>query len=248
MKSILKKKKYRYHRKKGRNNIGRITNQHRGGGHSRLYRHINFKTIPINVLGKVQTVEYDPNRSAKIIRVTYNNGTQQYQLCPNGLNIGSPIIASPTASLTVGNTLPLKNIPLGTNVYNIESLSGHGGKYVRAAGTTALIMAKFGKLVSIRLPSNEVRLFSQNCWATIGQVSNIDHFNRRLKKAGCSRWLGIRPTVRGSAKNPVDHPHGGGEGRAPIGKSHPVTPWGQPALGKRTRRTKKYSDRLIIRR
>lgn len=248
MKSIFKKNKYHYQRKKGRNNSGRITIQHRGGGHSRLYRHINFQNIQINVLGKVQTIEYDPNRSAKIMGITYNNGSKKYQLSPVGLKIGTPIIASPTAPLAIGNTLPLKNIPLGTNVYNIESTPGRGGQFVRAAGTTALIMAKFGSWVTLRLPSNEVRLFSQNCWATIGQVSHIEHLNKRLKKAGCSRWLGIRPTVRGSAKNPVDHPHGGGEGRAPIGKSHPVTPWGQPTLGKRTRRTKKYSDPLIIRR
>ena len=157
------------------------------------------------------------------------------------------LIASVTAPIRLGNTLPLKNIPLGSQLHNIESTPGRGGQFVRAAGTTALLMAKFGSWVTLRLPSNEIRLFSQNCWATIGQVSNIDHLNKRLKKAGRSRWLGIRPKVRGSAKNPVDHPHGGGEGRAPIGRSHPVTPWGQPTLGKRTRR-KKYSDVFIIRR
>ena len=248
MKSIFKKNKYHYQRKRGRNNNGRITIQHRGGGHPRLYRHINFQNIQINVLGKVQTIEYDPNRSAKITGITYNNGLKKYQLSPVGLKIGTQIMASPQAPLTIGNTLPLKNIPLGTNVYNIEFVPGRGGQCVRAAGTTALIMAKFGSWVTLRLPSKEVRLFSQNCWATIGQVSPIEHFNKRLKKAGCSRWLGIRPTVRGSAKNPIDHPHGGGEGRAPIGKSHPVTPWGQPTLGKRTRRTKKYSDSFILRR
>nr|AYC63935.1 ribosomal protein L2 [Flabellia petiolata] len=248
MKSIFKKNQYHYQRKKGRNNSGKITSRHRGGGHSRVYREVEFQKIQINVIGKVKTIEYDPNRSAQIAGILYENGSKKYQLSPVGLEVGRSVIASPTASLVVGNTLPLKNIPLGTNVYNIESAPGRGGRFVRAAGTTALLMAKFGSWVTLRLPSNEVRLFSKNCWATLGQVNNIDHFNKRLKKAGRSRWLGIRPSVRGSAKNPVDHPHGGGEGRAPIGRSHPVTPWGKPTLGKRTRRPKKYSDSLIIRR
>lgn len=247
MKSLFKKNQYRYQRKKGRNNSGKITSQHRGGGHLRIYRQMNFKKIQINTLGKVQTIEYDPNRSAQIAGIVYANGSKQYQLAPLGLKIGMQLIASFTAPIQLGNTLPLKNIPLGSQLHNIELTPGRGGQLVRAAGTTALLMAKFGSWVTLRLPSNEIRLFSQNCWATIGQVNNIDHLNKRLKKAGCSRWLGIRPKVRGSAKNPVDHPHGGGEGRAPIGRSHPVTPWGQPTLGKRTRR-KKYSDAFIIRR
>ena len=241
-------KKYRYQRKKGRNSSGKITSQHRGGGHSRIYRQIDFQKIKINIPGQVQTVEYDPNRSAQIISILYRDGSKTYQLSPTGIKVGTELMAGLTAPLTIGNTLPLKNIPLGTNVFNIESAPGRGGQLVRAAGTTALLMAKFGSWVTLRLPSNEIRLFSQNCWATIGQVSNVNHLKKSLKKAGRSRWLGIRPTVRGSAKNPVDHPHGGGEGRAPIGRSHPVTPWGKPTLGKRTRRTKRYSHSLILRR
>lgn len=248
MKSMFKKNCYGYHRKKGRNNYGHITSRHRGGGHARLYRKIDFQKLKINITGYVKTIEYDPNRSAHIMGILYKDGEKKYQVSPNALKIGTPIIASLTASLTLGNTLPLKNIPLGMNIYNIEPAPGCGSKFVRAAGTTAQIMAKFGSWVTIRLPSNEIRLFSENCWATIGQVSNMDHFNKTRKKAGNSRWLGCRPKVRGSAKNPVDHPHGGGEGSAPIGKSHPVTPWGKPTLGKRTRRTKKYSDSLILRR
>jgi len=248
MKYKSQKNKYYYQRKKGRNNLGRITVQHRGGGHPRIYRQIEFQKIQVNLPGIVHKIEYDPNRSAKIAKIIYKNRLQIYQLFPQGLKIGDQIIASSNAPLKIGNTLPLKNIPLGYNVYNIESIPGGGSKFVRAAGTAAVLMAKFGKFVTLRLPSNEIRLFSQNCWATLGQVNNIDHGNINFKKAGRSRWLGLRPSVRGSAKNPVDHPHGGGEGRAPIGKNHPVTPWGKPALGKRTRRTKKYSDKLIIKR
>nr|YP_010447283.1 ribosomal protein L2 [Halimeda opuntia]UTN43203.1 ribosomal protein L2 [Halimeda opuntia] len=243
---LFKKNKYHYQRKQGRNK--KITSNHRGGGHSRIYRQIDFRKIPIDISGQVKTIEYDPNRSAQIAGIFYENGLKKYQISPIGLKPGTLIKGGSTAPLRVGNTLPLKNIPLGTNVYNIEPSPGSGFKFVRAAGTTALVMAKFESWVTIRLPSNEIRLFSKNCWATIGQVSNINHLNRSLKKAGQSRWLGIRPRVRGSAKNPVDHPHGGGEGRAPVGRCHPLTPWGKPTLGKRTRRTRKYSDSLIIRR
>lgn len=243
-KRAFKKIKYHYQRKQGRNK--KITSFHRGSGHFRKAR-LCGGVLP-GIPGHVKTIEYDPNRSAQIAGIFYENGLKKYQISPIGLKLGTQLIAASTAPLTVGNTLPLKNIPLGTNIYNIESFPGSGSKFVRAAGVTALVMAKFESWVTIRLPSNEVRLFSNNCWATIGQVSNINHFNRSLKKAGCSRWLGIRPRVRGSAKNPVDHPHGGGEGRAPIGRCHPVTPWGKPTLGKRTRRPRKYSDSLIIRR
>lgn len=243
---MFKKNKYRYHRKKGRNNHGKITSRHRGGGHSRLYRKIEFQKIKINVLGTVKTIEYDPNRSAKIAGILYKDGSKIYRISPFGLKIGDSLLASPVASLTVGNTLPLKNIPLGTNVSNIEPVPGRGSKFVRAAGTRAVLMAKFGKWVTLRLPSNQIRLFSQYCWATVGKVSNINHLNKQLKKAGRSRWLGSRPKVRGSAQNPVDHPHGGGEGRTSIGRSHPVTPWGKPTLGRKTRRSNKYSDLLII--
>nr|YP_009519567.1 ribosomal protein L2 [Udotea argentea]AYC65568.1 ribosomal protein L2 [Udotea argentea] len=243
---MFKKNKYRYQRKKGRNNHGKITSRHRGGGHLRLYRQIEFQKLKVSVLGIVQTIEYDPNRSAKIAGILYKDGSKIYRISPHNLKIGDSLLASPVAPLTVGNTLPLKNIPLGTNVFNIEPAPGRGGKFVRAAGTNALLMSKFGQWVTLRLPSSQIRFFSQYCWATIGQVSNINHCNKKLKKAGRSYWLGIRPKVRGSAKNSVDHPHGGGEGRTPIGRSHPVTPWGKPTLGKKTRRLKKYSDSLII--
>nr|YP_009519068.1 ribosomal protein L2 [Callipsygma wilsonis]AYC65007.1 ribosomal protein L2 [Callipsygma wilsonis] len=211
-----------------------------------MKKYIDFKTIQINVLGKIKKISYEPNRSGYISEVLYQNGLKKYHLHTYGLKIGSYIIASPTAPLTKGNTLPLKNIPLGTNVYNIEPIPGKGSKFARAAGTSALLVSKSKLWVTLRLPSGEIRLFSENCWATIGQVSNIK--KKKKIKAGNSRWLGIRPKVRGSAKNPVDHPHGGGEGKAPIGKSHPVNPWGKPAIGRCTRRIKKYSDSLIIRR
>nr|AOP19067.1 ribosomal protein L2 [Halimeda discoidea] len=249
---ILKKKKFarklklHYQRKQGRNK--KITSYHRGGGHSRLYRQIDFVKIPINQSGTVKTIEYDPNRSAQIAGILYENGIKRYQICPIGLKPGAELIAASRAPLTVGNTLPLKNIPLGTNIFNIEPSPGSGCKFVRAGGATALVMAKFESWVTIRLPSNEVRLFSKNCWATIGTVQPALQTLRKSKKAGSSRWLGIRPRVRGSAKNPVDHPHGGGEGRAPIGRCHPLTPWGKPTLGKGTRRPRKYSDSLILRR
>lgn len=243
---MFKKNKYHYQRKRGRNNHGKITSRHRGGGHSRLYRQIEFQKMKINLLGIVQTIEYDPNRSAKIAGILYKDGSKIYRISQLNLKIGDSLLASFVAPLNIGNTLPLKNIPLGTKVSNIEPFPGRGGKFVRAAGTSALLLAKFGPWVTLRLPSKQIRLFSQYSWATIGQVSNINHLNKRLKKAGRSRWLGLRPKVRGSAQNPVDHPHGGGEGRTPIGRNHPVTPWGKPTLGKTTRRPKKYSDSLII--
>nr|YP_009306346.1 ribosomal protein L2 [Caulerpa cliftonii]AOP19250.1 ribosomal protein L2 [Caulerpa cliftonii] len=255
MKSLSKKfRKCRqaFQRKKGRNNSGQITCRHKGGGHSRIYRKINFQKIQINVPAKIQTLEYDPNRTGLILGLIYKNGSKKYQLCPQGARIGSELIASPDAALIPGNCLPLKNIPLGTNVYNVESAPGRGGQFVRAGGTTALLISKGDSWITLRLPSNEVRLFSENCWATIGQVQESrdpkPQGGSLRKKAGRSRWLGSRPTVRGCAQNAVDHPHGGGEGRAPIGKTHPMTPWGQPTLGRLTRRSKKYSDRLILRR
>nr|BBD21676.1 50S ribosomal protein L2 [Poropsis sp. ID1_4] len=245
---MLKKTKYRYQRQKGRNNHGKITSRHRGGGHSRLYRHVEFQKIKINVLGRVQKIEYDPYRSAKIAEIVYKDGSKIYKVSPLNLKIGDSLLASFVAPLTVGNTLPLKNIPLGTKISNIEPVPGRGSKFVRAGGTSALLMSKFGQWAVVRLPSKQIRFFSQYCWATIGQISinNIPQLKKRRSKAGRSRWLGVRPKVRGSAKNPVDHPHGGGEGKTPIGRSHPVTPWGKPTLGKRTRRSKKYSDSLII--
>jgi large subunit ribosomal protein L2 len=233
-------------RSKGRNNRGIITSRHRGGGHKKLYREIDFKRTKIGVLAKVVTIEYDPNRNARIALVHYQDGEKRYILQPLGLSVGEMVLASPDAPISLGNSLPLANIPLGTEVHNIELQPGAGGQLVRSAGTVAQIVAKEGKWVTLRLPSGEVRLVSQNCWATIGRVGNADVVNLTLGKAGRKRWLGRRPEVRGSAMNPVDHPHGGGEGRAPIGRARPVSPWGKPALGSKTRKRKKWSTALII--
>jgi large subunit ribosomal protein L2 len=233
-------------RSKGRNNRGIITIRHRGGGHKRLYREIDFARTKINVNAKVISIEYDPNRNARIALLHYQDGDKRYILHPFGLTVGEVVLASPDALISVGNSLPLVKIPLGTEVHNIELQPGGGGQLVRAAGTVAQIIAKEGKWVTLRLPSGEVRLVSENCWATIGRVGNPDAINITLGKAGRKRWLGYRPYVRGSAMNPVDHPHGGGEGRAPIGRSRPVSPWGKPALGSKTRKTRKWSTQLII--
>ena len=241
-----KKLTYYKFQKKGRNNQGLITSQHRGGGHKRLYRKIDFKHKFIGITGIVKSIQYDPNRNADIALLHYQNGHKKYILHPCGLNIGDKVIANLKATISVGNSLPLKNIPLGTEIYNIELTPGKGGQLVRSAGTKAQILAKEGNFVSVRLPSKEIRLISHNCWATLGQVGNIDMMNVNRLKAGRSRWLNRKPCVRGAAKNPVDHPHGGGEGRAPIGRIHPMTPWGKPTLGKKTRKAKKYSDQLIL--
>jgi large subunit ribosomal protein L2 len=235
-------------RSKGRNNRGIITSRHRGGGHKKLYREIDFSRNKLGIPAKVTNIEYDPNRNARIALVGYLDGEKRYILQPLGLKIGETILSSPEAPITIGNCLPLTNIPLGTQVHNVELHPGRGGQLVRAAGTVAQIVAKEGKWVTLRLPSGEVRLVSQNCWATIGRVGNIDAFNLTLGKAGRKRWLGRRPHVRGSAMNPVDHPHGGGEGRAPIGRSRPVSPWGKPALGAKTRKRKKFNTNLILQR
>jgi large subunit ribosomal protein L2 len=239
---------YSLHRSKGRNNRGIITSRHRGGGHKKLYRQIDFKRNKIGIIAKVATVEYDPNRNARIALLHYQDGEKRYILYPRGLKVGDNIIADLEAPIVIGNSLPLFNMPLGTEVHSIELHPGSGGQLVRAAGTVAQLVAKEGKFVTLRLPSGEVRLISKECWATIGQVGNVDVSNLTLGKAGRTRWLGRRPTVRGVVMNPVDHPHGGGEGRAPIGRSHPVTPWGRPALGQRTRQSKKYSNKLILKR
>lgn len=236
------------HRAKGRNNRGIITSQQRGGGHKRVYRQIDFKRNKYGLSAKVFSVEYDPNRNARIALLHYQDGEKRYIIHPRGLNIGEEIISALEAPIKIGNSLPLSNMPLGTEIHNIELQPNTGGKLARAAGSLAQIVAKEGNFVTLRLPSGEVRLVAKNCWATIGQVGNIDASNITLGKAGRTRWLGKRPKVRGSVKNPVDHPHGGGEGRAPIGRSRPVTPWGKPALGKKTRKPKKYSTSLIIRR
>jgi large subunit ribosomal protein L2 len=236
-----------YQRSKGRNNRGIITCRHRGGGHKRLYREIDFRRDKMGVPSKVVSIEYDPNRNARIALLHYMDGERRYILQPRGLNTGDIIITDLNASILVGNSLPLRNIPLGTEVHNVEFQPGSGGKLARAAGSLVEILAKEGNFVTVRLPSKEIRLISKNSWATIGQVGNVETYNLKFGKAGRSRWLGTRPTVRGSAMNPVDHPHGGGEGRAPIGHSRPLTPWGRPALGKLTRKPQKYSNVFIIR-
>jgi large subunit ribosomal protein L2 len=230
----------------GRNNRGVITCRHRGGGHKRLYRQIDFRRDKIGVPGKVVTIEYDPNRNARIALIRYEDGEKRYILHPRGLNIGEIIMSDLNAPILVGNSLPLRNIPLGAEVHNVEFQPGSGGQLARSAGALVEILAKEGNFVTVRLPSKEIRLVSKNCWATIGQVGNIEAYNLTLGKAGRSRWLGKRPTVRGSVMNPVDHPHGGGEGRAPVGRSRPVTPWGRPALGQLTRKPKKYSNKFIV--
>lgn len=235
-------------RSQGRNNRGVITSRHRGGGHKRLYRKIDFRRDKIGIPAKVATIEYDPNRNARIVLLHYQDGEKRYILQPKGIKIGDTVISSLTAPISAGNSLPLSNIPLGSEVHNVELQPGQGGQLARAAGTGAQIVAKEGNFVTLRLPSAEVRLVSKNCWATLGQVGNPEVINLTIGKAGRNRWLGKRPKVRGVVMNPVDHPHGGGEGRSPIGRSRPVTPWGRPALGQRTRNSKKYSTSLIIRR
>jgi large subunit ribosomal protein L2 len=230
----------------GRNNQGRITTRHRGGGAKRAYRLIDFKRNKLEVPAKVAAIEYDPNRSARIALLHYVDGEKRYILAPIGLKVGDRVVAGPDADIKPGNALPLKNIPTGTTVHNIELERGRGGQIVRSAGAGAQLMAKEGKYALLRLPSGEQRYVNILCMATIGQVGNVDHENVRIGKAGRSRHMGRRPTVRGSAMNPVDHPHGGGEGRAPIG-GQPQTPWGKPALGYKTRKNKR-SDRFIVRR
>lgn len=243
-KSLVIKKHYA----KGRNNRGIITSRHKGGGHKKKYRIIDFKRNKLNIAGKVSSIEYDPNRNARIALLHYKDGDKRYILHPRSLEIGSLVISGPNVPIEIGNALPLEKIPLGTAVHNIELKPNKGGQIVRAAGTYAQIVAKDGKLITLKLPSSEVRIIDQKCYATIGQVGNIDYSNITIGKAGRNRWLGKRPTVRGVVMNPVDHPHGGGEGRSPIGKPHPVTPWGKPALGQKTRNKKKYSNKYILRR
>lgn len=229
----------------GRNSNGRITCRHKGGGHKRALRIIDFKRDKIGIVGKVISIEYDPNRSARIALIYYKDGEKRYIIAPLDLRVGDEIMAGPDADIKPGNSLPLKNIPAGTMIHNIELKKGKGGQMVRSAGGAAQLVAKEGEYCHIKLPSGEVRLVSKDCYATIGQISNLDHENISIGKAGRSRWLGIRPTVRGVAMNPVDHPHGGGEGR---GKgNHPVSPWGQPTKGFKTRKAKP-SDKYIVKR
>ncbi|OKH24405.1 50S ribosomal protein L2 [Hydrococcus rivularis NIES-593] len=236
------------HSAKGRNNRGVITSRHRGGGHKRLYRIVDFRRDKRSIPAKVAAIEYDPNRNARIALLFYQDGEKRYILAPGGLTVGMTVIAGENAPFEVGNALPLGRIPLGTEVHNIELVPGKGGQIVRAAGGSAQVVAKEGDYVTLRLPSKEVRMVRKECYATIGKVGNADARNLQLGKAGRSRHRGRRPHVRGSVMNPVDHPHGGGEGRAPIGRSGPVTPWGKPALGVKTRNRKKQSNSLIVRR
>lgn len=236
------------HRAKGRNNRGVITCRHRGGGHKKLYRIIDFKRDKRGMPARVLAVEYDPNRNARIALLEYQDGEKRYILHPAELKVGASIQAGSDSQIEIGNALPLINIPLGTIVHNVELYPGRGGQMVRAAGASAQVAAKEGNYVTLKLPSGEVRMIRRECYATIGAVGNADVRNTSLGKAGRKRWLGRRPEVRGSVMNPVDHPHGGGEGRAPIGRSGPVTPWGKPALGKKTRNKKKASSSLIVRR
>lgn len=230
----------------GRNAYGRITVRHRGGGEKRHYRIIDFKRDKDGIPGKIATIEYDPNRSANIALVHYVDGEKRYIIAPYKLQVGDVIMSGSEADIKVGNALKLKNIPLGTTIHNIELKVGKGAQLVRSAGNWAQLMAKEGKYAQVRLPSGEVRMVSMECKATIGQVGNIDHENITIGKAGRTRHMGIRPTVRGSVMNPNDHPHGGGEGRAPIGRPAPVTPWGKPALGYKTRKKHKKSDKMIV--
>jgi large subunit ribosomal protein L2 len=235
-------------RSKGRNNRGIITIRHRGGGHKRRYRIIDFKRNKYGIEGKVTAIEYDPNRNARIALIYYGDGEKRYILQPKNLEVGDKIMSGAGSLLNVGNSLSLEEIPLGTSIHNIELIPNRGGQIVRSGGTSAKILAKEGDYITLRLPSKEIRLVRKECFATIGEVSNNDAFLVKSGKAGRTRWLGKRPTVRGSVMNPCDHPHGGGEGRAPIGRTRPLTPWGKPALGMKTRKSKKLSDAYILRR
>lgn len=230
----------------GRNNQGKITVRHRGGGSKIKYRIIDFKRTKDDVPAKVTSIEYDPNRSANIALITYADGEKRYILAPYKLNVGDTIVSGPNVDIKIGNALPLINIPVGTVIHNIELKPGKGAQLVRSAGNSAQLMAKEGKMALLRLPSGETRNVRSECRATIGQVGNIDHEKINVGKAGRTRHMGIRPTVRGSVMNPCDHPHGGGEGRTPIGRPAPVTPWGKPALGYKTRKKHKASDKLIV--
>ncbi|MBQ8183050.1 MAG: 50S ribosomal protein L2 [Clostridia bacterium] len=232
----------------GRNSYGRITVRHRGGGNRRKYRVIDFKRTKFDIEATVKTLEYDPNRSAHIALVEYTDGEKAYILAPVGLKVGDKVVAGPSADIKPGNALPLVNIPVGTFVHNVELYPGKGGQLARAAGNAAQLMAKEGAYALLRLPSGELRNVPVNCMATVGQVGNLDHENVKIGKAGRTRHMGIRPTVRGSVMNPNDHPHGGGEGKSPIGRPGPVTPWGKPALGYKTRAKKNRSDKLIVKR
>lgn len=231
----------------GRNNTGRVTVRHRGGGHKRRYRIIDFKRDKYDCAAQVVAVEYDPNRSARIALLEYEDGEKRYIIAPLGLKVGDRVANGELSQLRTGDSLEIRDIPVGTTIHNIELLPGKGGQLVRSAGSSAQLLAKEGKYAQVRMPSGEMRLISERCHASIGQVGNTDHSNVNLGKAGRKRWLGIRPTVRGSAMDPASHPHGGGEGRSPIGMPGPKTPWGKPAMGKKTR-VNRRTDKFIVRR
>lgn len=231
----------------GRNNRGVITLQGRGGGHKRKYRVLEFKRKETTVKAKVASIEYDPNRNARIALLHYEDGAKKYILAPRSLKVGMFIYSGTSVPIEIGNAMPLEFVPLGSIVHNVELTLGKGGQIARAAGTYAQLIAKEGEFVTLKLPSNEVRLVNKRCYATLGQVGNVDSINITLGKAGRSRWLGKKPKVRGVVKNPIDHPHGGGEGRSPIGRAKPVTPWGKPALGIKTRKQTKASSKYILR-
>jgi large subunit ribosomal protein L2 len=233
-------------RRSGRNNSGKITCRHKGAGHKKTYRIIDFKRNKFNISGKVTTVEYDPNRNVRIALIIYPDGEKRYILAPLSLKVGEEVVSGTEVEIKTGNALPLKNIPLGTIVHNIEMIPGKGGQLARSAGAGVQVMAKEGTYVTLRLPSSEMRMVHMNCIATVGTLGNIDYKNMNIGKAGRSRYMGIRPTVRGVTMNPVDHPHGGGEGRSPIG-GKPQTPWGKTAMGAKTRRGKKHSDQYVVR-
>lgn len=232
----------------GRNNYGRITCRHKGGRHKHSYRLIDFRRNKFAIPATVETIEYDPNRNVRIALICYADGERRYILRPQGLNVGDKVTSGPDSEIRPGNALPLKNIPLGAIVHNIEMIPGNGGQMVRSAGTGAQLVAKENHFATLKLPSGEMRMVPEACMATLGALGNSDYKNLKLGKAGRTRHKGIRPTVRGSVMNPVDHPHGGGEGRAPIGRSGPVTPWGKPALGYKTRKRNKRSNKYIVRR
>ncbi|OLN32413.1 50S ribosomal protein L2 [Desulfosporosinus metallidurans] len=234
-------------KKAGRNNDGRLSVRHKGGGHKRMFRVIDFKRNKDGIPARVASIEYDPNRSANIALLYYQDGLKTYIIAPHGLQVDQMVVSGPDADIKVGNTLPLQNIPVGTLLHNIEMKPGKGAQMVRSAGGSAQLMAKEGSYATLRLPSGEMRMIRIECRATIGQIGNLDHENINVGKAGRSRWLGIRPTVRGSVMNPCDHPHGGGEGRNSIGRN-PCTPWGKPALGAKTRKKKNTSNRFIVKR
>ena len=244
VRSLLEKKNQRA----GRNNKGRVTVRHRGGGHKRRYRVIDFRRDKLNIPARVESIEYDPNRSARIALVLYADGERRYIVAPLGLRVGDTIMSGSDADVRVGNAMPIRAIPVGSLVHNVELQPGHGGQLARAAGTSAQLLAKEGIYAQLRLPSGEVRMIHENCMATLGQVGNTDHGNIKLGKAGRKRWMGWRPAVRGTAMDPKSHPHGGGEGRSAIGMPGPKTPWGKPAMGKKTRRNKRTNQFIVRRR